>query len=527
MISNCTTCPGFSFCENPAKLGGLPSMPSMIIKYDSDNPSSSRSIQVEIHPQKRSETRVVAVSPPRSIEERSLDSWLDINPQRLARYGSKSNNIFLQLQDQSIPGSIPGDDYDDEKFQQNPTLFLSLPPPDDLPIDDNMGYFLSSRMDAFLGFRDCFSSAYKSLYLLSANHRVLRHVLFAFVNYLNDQDRITQSAACGMHLRKVILPLQNSLTFLNFDEGHILAIPLLAYLAFWSRNFDVAKSHLTGFYKMLLHAQFLEQDKTGKISVSTRMSSLMLLMWRVAVRLDHYFGFMKPEEQILAPIQRVPGSNQRYIAEFIDPSSTEWIECLVISDDLEDVRNLVVHYNRRATVVRGFPGYTPDDAQRYIVKAGRKVIRQLEQLNTDILSAAEDYNIIHQPVFEPAFYATMEPFPSNQLSHYSSIFRSLHERFIEAILINRAMIIHTTITSHPKAGADPPERLGAAIEICCAFSILKERMPFAFQGRGRILEALLFAGYTFCSGDHVFGNTSCMSSDGRISMGSEEVVRGI
>jgi hypothetical protein len=166
---------------------------------------------------------------------------------------------------------------------------------------------------------------------------------------------------------------------------------------------------------------------------------------------------------------------------------------------------LAVHYNRRATAVRESSDYERDEAQRYIEQAGKKVVRKIEQLEGNILTAAATYNSVYHPVFTPVWYLSLESFPAGQFLHYTPLFRTLHHRFIEAILISRATLIHTTISCHPKAGPYPMERLQAAIEICCAFATLKERMPFALQGRGRLLEALMFAGYTFCTPDYVLG----------------------
>src|ERR1700738_35192 len=111
-------------------------------------------------------------------------------------------------------------------------VFLqSLPPHDDRPFDGRVAHIFANNMDTFLGFEHCFSSAYYSLYILSANNRVLRHVLFAFVSYLHEADRFRQSALCYTYLNNALPELQRSLTAVNFDEGEALAIPLLAYLA--------------------------------------------------------------------------------------------------------------------------------------------------------------------------------------------------------------------------------------------------------------------------------------------------------
>ena len=487
-----------------------------MIKYDSD---AAESIQVKNHHPKKSRSfkKIKAKSSTKidpsllpttqTISDHPLESWVDTNPDRFPRYGLKSHNIFLQLQDEPMLGNMPGELEDiAEDIFSNPMFFLSLPPPDDLPVDDNMAHFLSNRMDNFLGFQQCFSSAYKSLYLLSANSPVLRHTLFAFVKYLNEKDRVLQAASCSAHLSKAIPLLQDSITSESFDDGQILAVPLLAYMALWYRKPSVAKIHLRGFYKMLLHAGYLQHDQFGKVYVSEKMPSLVLLMWRVAVRLDHYFGFMNPEEETLPPIKSTGGSSRRYITDFIEAGNDEWVECLILTDELEDLRNLAVHFNRRATEVRSSINFTPSEAQTHIEKARKKVTSRIENLEGNILTAAATYNLIYQPVFSVSEWSqSLDPFPAGAFLHYTPLFRNLHHRFIEAIVINRATLIHTTISAYPYAGPYPIERLQAAVEICCAFATLKERMPFALQGRGRLLEALLFAGYTFCTPDHFLG----------------------
>lgn len=449
--------------------------------------------------------RALVIPMPQTIDDHPLEKWSNANPAGDARYGDKFANIFMQILDEPIPGSGPGDDDDPEDIWQNPLLLLSLPAPDDVPMDDNLAYFLSNRMDAFLGFQHCFSTAYKKLYLLSANTPVLRHTLFAFVKFLNERDRQKQSELCNMHLAKALPQLQHSLNYLTFDETHILSVPLLAYLAFWSRNPDTAKSHIKGFYKMCLYAGYLEQDQYGKVSVTDKMPSLVLLMWRIAVRLDHYFGFLSPDQETIPLIKSTTDSSRRYISEFIDPSAEQWTECLVLTDELEDLRNMAVHFHRRATAVRTSSDYTPEQAQDYVNRAANKVIRKLDQLKASTLNAAEAYNVKSNETFEPVWYMTLDPFPSSQFLQYVPMFKLLHHRFIEAIVVNRATLIHTTMTTHPKAGPMPMERLTAAIEICCAFATLKERMPFALAGRGKLLEALMFAGYTFCSPNYPAG----------------------
>ena len=435
-----------------------------MIRYDFNQENMGvNNLQVEIHQHQKVERKSSSpfiIPMPQTIDDHPLESWVDINPKKLPVYSERSNNIFLQLQEAAIPGCALGD----EDVWQNPLKYICLPAPDDLPVDENLAYFLSNRMDAFLGFQHCFSSAYKRLYLLSANTAVLRHTLFAFIKFLNERDRLLQSAVCNMHISKAAPQLQLAITYLTFDDSHILSVPLLAYLAYWLRKVDVAKAHIEGFYKMLIHAGYLERDKYGKVSVSSTMPSLVLLMWRLAVRLDHYIGFMDPDQETIPLIQSTSGSSRRYITDFIDSSASQWIDCLVLTDELEDLRNMAVHFNRRTTILRNSTDYTPEQAQSHISKAGQKILRKINSLEGDILNAANKYNETYTPEFTPMWYMNLEPFPSTQFLHYASLFKNLHHRFIEAVVVNRATLIHTTITSHPTRGPHPIERLSAAMK---------------------------------------------------------------
>jgi hypothetical protein len=477
----------------------------MAIQYETENdskPSDRR--QLTRHPSHQNGS-VRLSSAPEIIGQNTLEFWRNMNINRLPLYGTKSSNIFLQMQEQPLLGSSALEDPTPIAEPGRPLFYLSLPPPDDLPVEDSSQTFLSSRMDAFLGFQDCFTTAYHKLYLLSAFTPPLRHILLAFVKYLNQRDRFADSDACMLHIHKALPPLQHAITNLNFDEGHILCVPLLAYLTFWWGQGDLSKSHLKGFYKMLLHAQFLDQDRQGKISISKTMPSLVLLMWRASIRLDHSFGFMRPDDEIYPPLVSDLVSSRRYITEFIAPGSAGWIDWLVLMDELEDIRNLAVHFNRRTEQVRTSNTYSTAQAQSYIDEAGKKVIRRVEDSKMAILKAASKFHAINGPHISTNLYIDLEPFPSVQLGMYAESMHNVHARFIESLITNRVCLIHATVTINPRAGPDPPERLAAAIEICCAFYVLKKRMPFATHGRGRLLEALMFAGYTFCNVNSFLG----------------------
>lgn len=499
-------------CKNDHRLGVPPSRyttPSMIIQYENENDSKESEHRQLTRKHSRSPPGSIRVpSGPETIGLNTIEFWRNMNINRLPLYGTKSSNIFRQMQDQPLFGSaapleeapaLPA------STSGKPLFYVSLPAPDDLPVEDNSRSFLGTRMDAFLGFQDCFTSAYNKLYLLSAFTPPLRHVLLAFVKYLNQRDRLSESDACMLHIYKALPPLQHAITNLNFDEGHILCIPFLAYLSFWWGQEKLAKSHLQGFYKMLVHAQFLRQDRQGKVSAAKDIPSLLLLMWRVAIRLDHSFGFMRPDDEIFPPLISDLDASRRYITDFIAPGSAEWTDWLVLMDELDDIRNVAVHFNRRTEQVRRSDAYPPVQAQTYIEQAGEKVIRRTENSKIAILTASAGYHTRYGPHLSTNLYVELQPFPSTELGAYAASLQNVHHRFIESLITNRVCVIHATVTINPHAGTNPPERLAAAIEICCAFYVLKKRMPFATHGRGRLLEALMFAGYTFCDMDKFFG----------------------
>jgi len=485
----------------------------MVIQYEDENESRKLEPTQITRYSSRSPTGSSRMSAgPETIGQNTLELWPNVNINRVPLYGTKANNIFMQMHDQPLPGSFEPMEEEPAQLPESgrPLFYLSLPAPDDLPVEDTRRWFLSTRMDAFLGFQDCFTSAYNRLYLLSAFTPPLRHILLAFVKYINQRDRLSEADACMLHIHKALPSLQHAITNLNFDEGHILCIPLLAHLAFWWNKEELAKSHLRGFYKMLLQAQFLRQDRQGKIAVSKDMPSLLLLMWRVAIRLDHSFGFLRPDDEIFPPLISNLDASRRYITEFIASRAAGWTDWLVLVDELEDLHSLAVQFNRRTEQVRRSNTYTPNEAQTYIEQAGNKIIRRIEGSKISILLASKEYHTRFGPYLSTNLYVDLQPFPTAELSTYAANLRTVHHRFIESLISNRVCIICTTVTINPRAGPHPPERLAAAIEICCAFYVLKKRMPFATHGRGRALEALMFAGYTFCNANNLLRTLPCV-----------------
>ena len=224
-----------------------------------------------------------------------------------------------------------------------------------------------------------------------------------------------KDALCAAHLRKAIPEIQAAITNLNVSESHILAIPLLAYLAFWRREYDTASSHLRGFYKILLHMRYLRQDKHGKAHVLVySMPSIVLLMWRISVRLDHYFTFLRPEEECLPPIGLAKGTSERFVTDFIDSSGAEWLECLVLEDELEDLRHLTTHYNCRASHLQASRRHETADTERYIMQASNKIVRKLNAHLENILAAAVKFHTFRQPSISTNLNLAIELFPGNR-----------------------------------------------------------------------------------------------------------------
>src|SRR6201999_4165432 len=114
-------------------LGPAPSAvtpPSMLIQYDFHD-ERSNSPQVEIHRHYRSAQNTIIVEDAPIQDNHPLETWIDTNPKRLPQYNSSESNIFLRLQEESIPGTQE----ETEEFWLNPFFHFALPPPDDLPVD--------------------------------------------------------------------------------------------------------------------------------------------------------------------------------------------------------------------------------------------------------------------------------------------------------------------------------------------------------------------------------------------------------
>lgn len=123
--------------------------------------------------------------------------------------------------------------------------------------------------------------------------------------------------------------------------------------------------------------------------------------------------------------------------------------------------------------------------------------------------ATVNFHAIHSP-YRTTPGGSIESFPGKAPS---IPFGSIHTRFLEVLIMNKATIIQATMSTHAGKASQSSSVLVKVSELCWACIELKNALPIT---GGRILEAPLCSGCFFRTLDNFFGRCPFSISNDRI-----------
>lgn len=131
-------------------------------------------------------------------------------------------------------------------------------PPDDLRINDGDAYYLSwfvYRGPVFMGIGLVFPTLCSHMYALSTQHPLLHEAVLLFSAHFS---KLTVGKVhSDVHKRLMVLrpKLQEALVTGKLNDGHIIAVFLIAALYHYGGNLNAAVIHLHGLSVMLAYDQ--------------------------------------------------------------------------------------------------------------------------------------------------------------------------------------------------------------------------------------------------------------------------------
>src|SRR5208282_2912974 len=133
-------------------------------------------------------------------------------------------------------------------------LFATPRAPDNMtidPVDSKYLQFFFIQAPMFLLFTKHFPSAPSAIFDLASHHSITLHSILAVSAQHADMVAGRKPTRALIHLSKCLPQLQNALTSVQINEGHIAAVYCLTRLYFARRERVAARNHLHGLYLML------------------------------------------------------------------------------------------------------------------------------------------------------------------------------------------------------------------------------------------------------------------------------------
>ena len=351
----------------------------------------------------------------------------------------------------------------------------------------------------FLLFIQHFPSAPSAIFDLASQHAPTLQSILAVSAQHADMVAGRKSTRALIHLSKCLPQIQNALTSVQINEGHIAAVYCLTRLHFARRERVSARSHLHGLFLMLEAYQQGPLDRTSSYNRTPRTPSpFMMFLWRIAIQMDLALGNRGQDLVFPSPAPNQDDFHRTWISRIASPESTEWA---LVEFALDDLHHHTLHLEKLAAKLRASPFYDPiiDEAciQIYVEKLW-EMHRDWKSRET-VRQAAKKENLYRQqfPILDN----------SGQFLHYAPPLRFQNEFFVRMLLYHTERIIQIDGILSPSLTKPSDKRVRAAIEVCRIIAGVED-MNAGKGGIGQYFQGLNNAGIVFDPRKYPDGNTS-------------------
>jgi len=371
-----------------------------------------------------------------------------------------------------------------------------IPSPDDFQMNEGEAYYLSwfvFQAPTFMGIELVLPTICTHVYALSSEHSILHEAILLFSAHFSKLT--TGEINSDVHRRLSLFrpKLQQALISGKFNEGHIVAVFLVAALYHYGGNLSSSTTHLYGLSLMLAHGQ-RRRLRTHDGSSPTPLVSFIKSQ---CIRLFNRIGSAHQKMLAIAPTVGTKEWDIRWIQDF---TPLGWVPAMEARSTFQDFQFAVLHFYHRAVEKRKSPYYdfTRDTSiDTSISREGKKLISQIKEFQAQLEVLARG----------PTFWKREHPpdpnldyFPGNDLP----ILGLTEPCFAYKILASYHLIISITVITELNIGPRCRERVDAASELCRHYAVLQFSPPESFDLP--ILTSLFSAGLTFSPLSHPDGS---------------------
>ena len=209
-------------------------------------------------------------------------------------------------------------------------------------------------------YSDLFPHFVGKVFARTLESKPLRHAVLAVSSAVVDGYLQRPSVRSIMHKQQAITSLQQSLATVDITEDVALAIFIMLSMdASTESNGVVPKSHLKGFSLVLEHLHLDWDDPF----VWNRVSPVLILVWRMAIRMDSWIAMLQKTVPVLPPYPAEKNALHRtWVLNLAkDERSADWA---LASFALDNLNHRAFHWIWEGVAVRASAEYLTNPHMR-------------------------------------------------------------------------------------------------------------------------------------------------------------------
>lgn len=307
----------------------------------------------------------------------------------------------------------------------------------------------------------CVSRSILSTASMIADHRLQRPMDRSKVQYIT-----------------TIQLIQSAIREERVDEGLAIAVFLIAWGDAISSRFESCRKHIRGFYLVLQQIDKNRQTLNSALQADPpggprqlRVSRLIMLIWRIAVRADWIMSFYSGKPPVLPSI---PAAEELNLPWVIMSTSGDAVEWAMASFALDNLSHKACRYGSQICTIWGKKDYTPD-TQRNIRSLARILDVEVQDWrNHPIIQRAESIEKAAQLSFNMSS-SDAHSFAAQTFLHHPRLL-IINHFYANTLMFWHAISIYVSLMQDPEISATQlsPARVDHAIEICRTLAALQD-----------------------------------------------------
>lgn len=325
-------------------------------------------------------------------------------------------------------------------------------------------------MPQILPYTNFFPTMVRDIFSRCVHHTCLHHSILSISSLVADSHLHRPLDRFYHHYIITLQSIQTAIRDMKIDEGVVITVFLLLWIDMIRAELNYARKHMVGLYLILQEMQRGDSIRNAGFDMlatnRSKLSPLLIQIWRLAVKIDWTTSLHLIEEPILPPISAEEDFHDRRIEVSVSvDSSLEWARAAFELD------NLIHRACRVASQVRSTRRALKSTPE---VEHTSSSVTKLENdiqawRNRPVIQAAE---LSEQAAQGNWLDSSFGPFSANQsFLHYSPL-RIVNSFYANLLNGWRALSIYLSLINNPSIDPAYPQRFEYAVDICRTLAAL-------------------------------------------------------